>query len=201
LVHVHNVVVDMTIVIIVYYVMRYSRRETDALVNRLFFAARNRRLQALRELANVVDDISDADAIAPLTVQYLDTRAGIAAQVFLPEPTGEFTVAAGSDAGTPPIARDDLGLVMLKSRREAIVEPHWRELGVAFPMIVRGQVRGILFCRPPSDGAFAPDDMQALQQLANRMATDRDDLLAGSLRQELDLLRFEMSELRARLVR
>jgi hypothetical protein len=51
----------------------------------------------------------------------------------------------------------------------------------------------------PDDGAFAPDELTTLPILANRMATDRDDLLAASLRQELAALRFELRALRARL--
>ena len=155
IVRVHNVVVDMTIVIVVYYAMRVSRRQTDAVVSRLFFAARNRRLEALREIANMVDEISDAESVAPLTVEYLRSQANIEAAAFW-QGSGE----------TPAFAPN-----------------------VAFPMLVRRQVRGTLFCRPPDDGEFAPDEVFALEQLANRMATDRDDLLAASLRAELEVLR------------
>jgi len=170
----------MTIVIIVYYAMRISRRGTDAVVTRLFFAARNRRLQALREIADIVDQISDPEAIAPLATEYLRTRAGIEARVLLQGPNDAFVRAEDGAWETPAIARDD-------------------DLGVAFPMLVRAHVRGILFCRPPDDGDFAPDEVFLLQQLANRMAIDRDDLLATAQRQELDALRSEMAELRANL--
>jgi len=169
IVRVHNVIVDMAIVVIVYYAIRISRRQTDAIVSRLFFAARNRRLEALREMASMVDEVPDAEAIAPFAVEYLRTQVGIEAAVSLPGPDGELIP----------------------------IEAGWREFGVAFPMLVRGQVRGILFCRPPDDGEFAPDETFNLEQLANRMATDRDDLLAASLRQELTALRLQMLELRA----
>jgi hypothetical protein len=170
LVRVHNILVDMTIVVIVYYAMRVSRRATDAIVTRLFFPSRNRRLLALRDMGNAIDEISDEETIAPFAEQYLRTNAHVEARVFL---------QASPDDDFP--SADD------------------RELGVAFPMTVRGQLRGILFCRPPDDGEFAPDEVLALQQIANRIATDRDDLLAASLRGELNAVRLEMHELRARL--
>ena len=163
MVRVHNVAVDMAIVVVVYYAMRVSRHRTDAVVSRLFFAARNRRLEALREIANMVDEISDAESVAPLTVEYLRSQANIEAAAFW----------QGSDE-TPAFAPN-----------------------VAFPMLVRKQVRGMLFCRPPDDGEFAPDEVFALEQLANRMATDRDDLLAASLRAELEVLRSQQFALRA----
>jgi hypothetical protein len=159
---VHNVAVEMTIVVAIYYAIRFSRQQTDAIVSRLFFAARNRRLQALREMPSIIDEIADAEAIAPLTVQYLRTRANIEAHVSWQEPDGEVTPAA---------------------------DPEWRASSVAFPMLVRGQLRGTLFCRAPDDGEFAPDETLALEQLAYRMATDRDDILAASLRAELNALR------------
>ena len=167
---VHNIAVEMTIVVVVYYAIRLSRRQTDEVVSRLFFGARNRRLQALREMPQMVDEISDAEAIAPATVQYLATRAEIEAHVFW----------QGPDAESMPAA-----------------DPERRELGVAFPMLIRGQLRGTLFCRPSDGGEFAPDEMQALEALAYRMATDRDDILAASLRAELNALRVQQIGLRA----
>jgi len=159
---VHNVAVEMTIVVAIYYAIRFSRQQTDAIVSRLFFAARNRRMQALREIPSMVDEISDAEAIAPLTVQYLRTRANIEAHVSWQDPDGAVTPA---------------------------VDPEWRAASVAFPMLVRRQLRGTLFCRAPDDGEFAPDETLALEQLAYRMATDRDDIVAASLRAELNALR------------
>lgn len=169
MVRVHNIAVEMTIVVVVYYAIRLSRRQTDAIVSRLFFAARNRRLQALRELPQIVDEISDAEAIAPITVRYLANRAEIDAHV----------VWQDADAESLPAA-----------------DPEWRERSVAFPMLIRGQLRGTLFCRPADDGGFAPDEMLALETLAYRMATDRDDILAASLRAELAAMRLQAAGLR-----
>ncbi len=165
---VHNVAVEMTIVVAIYYAIRFSRQQTDAIVSRLFFASRNRRMQALREIPNMIDEISDAEAIAPLTVQYLRTGANIEAHVSWHVPDGELTPAEDTE---------------------------WRASSVAFPMLVRGQLRGTLFCQAPDDGEFAPDETFALEQLAYRMATDRDDILASSLRAELNALRSQRVDL------
>jgi len=64
-------------------------------------------------------------------------------------------------------------------------------------MLVRGQLRGTLICRAPDDGEFAPDEILALEQLAYRLATDRDDILAASLRTELNALRLQRVGLQA----
>ncbi len=159
---VHNVAVDMTIVVAIYYAIRFSRQQTDAIVSRLLFGPRNRRMQALREIPNMIDEISDAEAIAPLTVKYLRTMANIEAHVSWQDSDGELTPAE---------------------------DPEWRTSSVAFPMLVRGHLRGTLFCQAPDDGEYAPDETLALEQLAYRLATDRDDILAASLRAELNALR------------
>jgi len=92
IIRVHNIVVDMAIVIVVYYAMRVSRRQTDAVVSRLFFASRNRRLQALSEIVDMLDEITDAESIAPLTIEYLQARADIRVRRRLPD-AGPRTVA------------------------------------------------------------------------------------------------------------
>ena len=197
LVRVHNITVDMTIVVIVYFVARSSRTAVERVITRVFFAARDRRLQALRELERAVDDVSDPDALAPFVVEYLRTRVEIAAAVYLQAADGWLRPAAGGAPETAPISPDHVALVLLRSARVPTDAPEWSDLGTAFPMLVRGRLRGIVFCRAPNDGAFAPDETHALERLANRMASDREDLLAESLRAELDDLRVQMFELRA----
>ena len=162
LVGAHSVVVNLTIVVLVYYIMRIFRSQTDAVVSTLFFAARNRRLHTLRELPQMIDRISEAEAIAPFVVKELRAGANVEACVTWQEPERE------SDATTNP-------------------EPggQWVEI----PMLVRGQLRGMLFCQGTDGGTFAPDEMLALEQIAYRMATDRDDILATLLRSELRALR------------
>lgn len=197
LVRVHNITVDMTIVVIVYFVARSSRTAVERVITRVFFAARDRRLQALHELERAVDDVSDPDALAPFVVDYLRTRVEIAAAVYLQTADGWYGPAAGCAPDTPPISPDHVAVVLLRSARRPTDAPEWSALGTAFPMLVRGRLRGIVFCRAPNDDAFAPDETHALEQLANRMASDREDLLAATLRAELDDLRVQMFELRA----
>lgn len=199
LVQVHNVVANMAIVVIVYYVARGTRARTEQLITRLFFAGRDRRLRALRTLLRSVDDVTDADAIAPFAIQCLRSRAEIEARLFLPSLEGaNFVEAGGADSTAPAIPLDHVAMVTLRATREPLRAPEWEALGaVAFPMLVRGQVRGILFCSDAGGSDFAPDEMQLLELLANRLATDRDDLLAATLREEAADLRRRLHALGA----
>lgn len=170
----------------------------EQFITRVFFAARDRRLHRLRDLQQAVDDVSDADAIAPFVVEYLRTRAEIEARVFLEGADGSFGAAAGAPAGTARIQRDHVAVVALRSARAPMRAPEWNDLGIAFPLLVRGRLRGIMFCREMDGGEIAPDETHALEAVAARMANDREILLGAELRGELDELRVQMFELRAR---
>ena len=61
---------------------------------------------------------------------------------------------------------------------------------IAFPLAVRGRLRGVLVCGlPAGDAEFAPDETEALERFAARLAIARDDLLAQALREENEALR------------
>lgn len=187
---------QIAIIVAVYYIVRLSRRSTDAVVTRVFFAARDRRLRALGDAIAAVDEVQDAAALAPFIVDYLGTHAGIVAQVFYQDADGAYVPVAGCDPGTVPLGRDSTGVVALRSRREPLALPDLQERGaMACPMLVRGRLRGIMICHAPDDGELAPDEVRALAAIANRVAGDRDDLLAEELRRENQALQLEVRRL------
>ena len=67
---------------------------------------------------------------------------------------------------------------------------------IAFPLAVRGRLRGALVCAlPAGDAEFAPDETEALERFATRLAIARDDLLAQALQQENESLRQRLTAL------
>jgi hypothetical protein len=67
---------------------------------------------------------------------------------------------------------------------------------IAFPLAVRGRLRGALVCGLPSeDEEFAPDEQTALSGLAARVCVVRDDLLAEQMQRERDELRRTLARL------
>lgn len=194
---VRGFVSQIAIIVAVYYVVRLSRRTTDAFITRVFFAARDRRLRALREAIHAIDEVQDAAALAPFVVDYLSTRARISARVFYQDADGAYVPVAGCSPGTLPLGRDSTGVVALRAKREPLSLPDFQQLGgVACPMLVRGRLRGVMLCDAPDDGELAPDEVHALATIANRIAGDRDDLLAEELRHEVETLRVENRTLR-----
>lgn len=188
---------QIAIIVAVYYIVRLSRRSTDAFITRVFFAARDRRLRALGDAIAAVDEVQDAAALAPFIVDYLGSHAGIMTQVYYQDADGAYAPVAGCNSATAPLGRDSTGVVALRSRREPLALPDLHQPGsVACPMLVRGRLRGIMICHAPNDGELAPDEVRALAAIANRVAGDRDDLLAEELRRENQALHLEVRQLR-----
>lgn len=193
--HAHNAVVQIGIAIIVYYVVRLSRHQTDQFVGRVFFAKRHARIAAIRSLARQVDDVNEADRIAPFVVQSLLTQAQLDVHVLLQRGDGSYTSASETPAALPELLREDALLIALRSQREPLAVPNWDGTAeTAFPMLVRGQMRGVLLARSLDGDELAPDESAALFALAREMATARDDLLAESLRERLRFYESSLGE-------
>ena len=195
----HNILLQLTIAVIVYYVVRASRVRTNAVVTNLFFSHRERRIDAIRRLPNAVDALHDVDGIGLLVVSTLRDQAGITATVFWQSAFDEFVPADGSPPDTAALTNDDPAIVLVRAQREPMHDPRRPAAkAVVFPMLIRGQLRGVLMCEPPAgDGEFAPDEVNAIATLAGRMASARDDLLSESLRNELDHVRNRLQSLEA----
>jgi hypothetical protein len=195
-----NFAVQMTIAVVVLYAVRAMRSKTDELVARLFFAARRRRIEAIRTLAREVDAVEQPDALAAFVIDRLRTGASIDAALYV-EAEDAFVRAAGS-LGPASVARDAPTVIALRALLEAVPIRADSELGgaIAFPLAVRGHLRGGLVCALPSgDDDFAPDECEALAQLAVRVGIARDDLFAAAMRRENAALVREKQSLAARV--
>jgi hypothetical protein len=194
----HNLLVQAMIAIVVYYAVRLSRARTDAIVTKILFGARQRRISAIRELARAVDEVREAAQIGAVVTATLRSRATVDATVYLEGENGDFFAADASLPGTPHMRKDDVTIVYLRSLREpAHVMDASAPDALAVPMLIRGRLRGVMICQPPqNDDDFAPDEVDALFFLASKMASARDDLLSMSLREELHALRAQQTSTR-----
>jgi hypothetical protein len=185
--HAHNVLVQVGIAVIVYYVVRLTRHQTDQLIGRVFFAKRQHRIDAIRALAHHVDVVTDAGRIATFVAESLRSQAQLDAVVLLQREDGTFEPAVETPLPMPRLQRDDALLITLRAEREPRPAPDWAgAAAIAFPMLVRGRLRGVLIARALDGDELAPDESVALFALAREMASARDDLLAESLRQRLN---------------
>ena len=174
----HNPYLQLGITLVVYYIVRISRTTTETFVSRLFFAARQRRIAAIHEIANAVDEVRTAEAIPAFVVESLRSRATIDAGVSYDDGAGHYALVAG--VGPTRLPEDEPLLVRTRSLRIPLLA---NDGSVVVPMLIRNRLRGLLICRAPQrENELAPDEVNALAALALRMAIAREDLLAEGIR-------------------
>jgi hypothetical protein len=196
-----NFVAQMAIAVVVLYVVRALRSQTDSFVARVFFAARRKRIDAIYALARQVDAVERPETLAPFVVEALGAIAATGVSVYV-EAEDAYVRAAGS-LGPASVARDAPTVIGLRATLEPVPIRTGSDLAgaIAFPLAVRARLRGALVCGlPAGDDEFAPDECEALMRLATRMAIARDDLLAQALRLRVEVLERE-NELLERLSR
>jgi hypothetical protein len=187
--------VQMVIAVVVLYAVRALRAQADLAVARVFFAKRRRRIDAIRALERTIDAVESPAALGIYVADQLRTETAIDAALYVDADDGY--VRAGGTSGPERLARDDATVVALRANVAPVpVRPSAeRAAATAFPLAVRGRLRGALVCDlPAGDDEFAPDEREALASLAHHACVVREDLLACELRRELD-------DLRAALVR
>ena len=193
--HQSSILAQILIVIVIFYTVRLSRERTEFVVTRVFFASRDRRLHAIHSLTRALDDIEHESELGPFIVDYLRTRADIAARVYVENESGEYVSTTETQPGERLISRSETPLIELRSSRAPLRAPEWSHLGtIALPMLVRGQLRGVMFCSLRDGADFAPDELQALKLVALCAANNREDLLASEMRRELMTLRSRLGE-------
>jgi hypothetical protein len=188
--------VQMAIAVIVLYAVRFLRAQADALVARLFFAKRQRRIASIRALAHAIDAVESPASLAPYIVEQLHADTGIASSLYV-EGDDAFVRAAG-DQGPAQVSRDNPTVIALRATSAPVAIRAESDLigAIAFPLTVRGRLRGALVCDLPSaDEDFAPDERAALADLAVHACVVREDLLAEQLRAELTESRAALARL------
>ncbi len=188
--------VQMAIAVIVLYAVRFLRTRADALVARLFFAKRQRRIDAIRALGRAIEAVESPASLAPYVVGQLQADTAIESSLYV-EGDDAFVRAAG-ERGPAQVSRDNPTVIALRATGAPVAIRAESDLigAIAFPLAVRGRLRGALVCELPSqDEDFAPDERQALTDLAARVCVVREDLLAEQLRAELGETRAALSRL------
>jgi hypothetical protein len=182
--------VQMAIAVIVLYAVRKLRTKTDALVARVFFAKRRRRIDAIVALGYAVEAVESVLSLGPFVIEQLRADAAIDSSLYVE--TEDAYVRVAGDLGPERVGRDNATVILLRATRAPVAVRAESDLigAIAFPLAVRGRLRGALVCGLPSeDEEFAPDEQSALNGLAARVCVVRDDLLAEQLQGERDELR------------
>lgn len=187
--HVGSVAVELVVALVLGFSVRAIHTRVDRFVDAVFFRERHLAEAAIRLLANDASYVTDAGVLLSRCVKtvqrYTHARgAGIwtmQSPIYRPAVT---TFKAASE-----IDENDTAVVAMRARR-VIVELRETDSALpgvlAFPMIVRGELLGMLVCGAKvDDETYAPDELEALAGLAASVGHALDAIEVRELRRRL----------------
>ncbi len=190
--HVTSVAVQLAVALALGFSIRYVHARVDLFVDSVLFRERHLAEAAIRDFAEDAAYITDAEVLLSRCVNTVERYARArGAGVWIAEGV-TYRAAATTFALAPTVDENDPAIVAMRARRVTV---HVRESGsalpgtLAVPMIVRGDVLGILVCGPKvDDETYAPDEQDALASLATAVGHAIDTIAIRDLRRRLELL-------------
>lgn len=190
--HVESTAVQLAVALVLGFSVRYIHARVDRFVDTVLFRERHEAETAMRTFARDAAYVTDPETLLALTLATVHRHAGSTAEgIWLREESGRYEMRAGT---LPPVDIDenDPAALAMRSRRVA-VDLHQTESALpgamAFPMIVRGEVTGMLLCGPKADDeTYAPDEREALGAIASAVGQALDGLRINELQRTVDRL-------------
>jgi hypothetical protein len=190
-----NALVQIGIALLLFIGARQLYERIDRTVDRLLFRERHENESALRAFARRVILLDDARAIGKQSNDTIcaHTDATYVA-AYRRNPDGDFSLLAHRGDGAPPLSIDRNDPIVLALRAEGAVVEHLRASAFAdalfFPVVGARGLSEFLVCGPKRNGeTFAPDERDALLQLARGVAVALDAVHISDLERENAVLR------------
>ena len=160
---------------------RWLHGRVEALVDRVLFARRHHDEEALRAFGRQAHFVLSRDALVNRCAETIQRHAGASGVgVFLRYGGDSFMRAAqrGDNRFAAVLAPDDPALVAARASLQPSVALDGALADArVFPLVVRGELTGLIACAPKSSGeAYAPDERQTLAELATSVGLALDGL-------------------------
>jgi hypothetical protein len=189
--HIESLAVQLTVALILGFSVRFIHTRVDRFVDTVFFRERHEAEAAMREFAFDAPYITEAGVLLRRCLEVVRKHAHASnAGVWLREGTS-YSQADGTFPNDT-VDENDPAIVAMRARR-VVAELHDLRSSLpgalAFPMIVRGELTGMLLCGPKTeDETYAPDERDTLSAVATAVAHALDGLRIAELEQTVERL-------------
>lgn len=180
-----SIAVQLVVALVLGFSVRAIHARVDRFVDTVLFRERHEAEQAMRDFAHDAPYITEAGALLNRCIEVILRHSGATrAGIWLHQETGMYAPAHSSfDEGA--VDENDSAAVAMRSRR-AIVDLHKSGSAfpgvLAFPMIVRGELTGILVLGDHKDGeTYAPDEREAVAAVTTAVGHALDGLRIAEL--------------------
>ena len=155
-------------------------KRVDGLVDSLLFQKRHQDERALREFSKEAAYVTESDALFDQAIATVQRHTDARSAALLLDGHGAYAAVRSFGDAPPEIGENDGAILALKAWHKPL-DPHRYATGLegalAFPMLVRGRLLGVLLLGERAGGeAYAPDEVEALAQVAHGVGTAIDGL-------------------------
>lgn len=190
--HVTSMAVQLAVALVLGFSIRFVHARVDGFVDRVLFRERHLAEDAMHDFAQEASYITDADVLLSRCVKTVERYAKArGAGVWRADGT-VYRAQSHTFAIAPDVDENDPAVLSMRARR---VNVHVRDCesslpgALAFPMIVRGELIGILVCGPKIDEEiYDPDEERALASLASSVGHALDTIEVRELRRQIQAL-------------
>lgn len=165
--------------------VRFIHTRVDHFVDDVLFKERHEADAALRRFAREAAHITTPTDLVTKSLEVCRDALNMEWLAWMAPAPGEFRPRGTIGMPIPPVSENDRTVLALRTWRD-VAEPgkiHSDMPGeLAFPMIVRGNLEGILVCGPKRNHeAYAPDERDTLAFLAHEIGIAMDSLALRTL--------------------
>ena len=187
-----SIAAQLVVALILGFSIRAIHARVDRFVDNVLFRERHLAEAALRLLAHDAPYITETGVLISRCIKAVQRYGHArAAGVWLANsPT--FRPAQHTFENAKPVGENDAAVLAMRARRVSVdlpLEDSDLPGSIAFPMIVRGELLGVLVCGPKTDDeTYAPDERDALASLAASAGHALDTIEVRELRRRLEAL-------------
>jgi hypothetical protein len=190
--HVGSIAVQLVVALVLGFSVRAIHARVDRFVDAVLFRERHLAEAAIRFFAHDASYITDPDVLLSRCVKTIERYARARGAGVWTAHSSIYSPAATTFAASPEVDENDPAIVAMRARR-IVVELRDTDStfpgALAFPMIVRGELLGVLLCGPKTDDeTYAPDERDALASLAASVGHALDAIEVRELRRRLEEL-------------
>jgi hypothetical protein len=170
--HSTGLIANAALALVIGVSLNYIHQRVDHSVDRVLFRKRHEDEHALLAFSKEAAYVTDWDALLDATLEKVRRHTDAQSAALLVGAKGFFTtVRSFGDDMVVSIGENDEAILALKAWHKPI-HPHHYDTALravlALPMLARGRLYGVLMLGERAGGeAYAPDEVEALSQLAN----------------------------------
>ena len=190
--HVTSIAVQLAVALLLGFSIRFVHARVDRFVDSALFRERHLAEAAIHAFAQEASYVTDPGVLLSRCVKTVERYARARNAGIWVADGAVYRAQMHTFAVAPDVDENDPAVLSMRARRVSV---HVRDCDstlpgtLAFPMIVRGELLGILVCGPKiDDDLYDPDEESALASLASSVGHALDAIEVRELRRRLQAL-------------